>query len=174
MATAPVVEGILRARLLVASLGESAAPPWWRSAATRAAGRRMLERLYPRTAVSASLQTAGRAARIQHDARIGKTGAYHLFRLPVPDEAALRVALRDVETVSALAQLADVGDAAARLEALASLAGQEAPLGNQGPVRCGSIGSVRRTRTLRQLCATYVAGFSRATPVFPYLTEDAE
>jgi hypothetical protein len=134
----------------------------------------MLERLFPRTVVSASLETAGRAARIQHDTRIGTAGAYHLFRLPVPEEAALRAALRDVETVSALAQLADVGDAAARLDALAALAGQEVPPGTQGPVRCGSIGAVRRTRTLRQLCATYVAGFRGATPVFPYLTEDAE
>jgi hypothetical protein len=134
----------------------------------------MLERLFPRTVVSASLETAGRAARIQHDARIGRTGAYHLFRLPVPEEAALRAALQDAETVSALAQQADVGDDAARLAALAALAGQEAPLGTQGPVRCGSIGAVRRTRTLRQLCATYVAGFRDATPVFPYLTEDAE
>jgi hypothetical protein len=174
VATAPVVEGLLKARLLVAGLGERAAPPWWRSEATSPAGRRMLERLFPRTVVSASLETAGRAARIQHDARIGRTGAYHLFRLPVSDEAALRIALRDAATLTALAQLVDIGDAGARLAALEALAGQEAALGTQGPVRCGSIGAVRRTRTLRQLCATYLAGIRDATPVFPYLTEGAE
>ena len=66
------LEAIAQARLLVAGLGEAASPPWWRSQATTEVSGRWLERLLPRTAVSAALEIAGRAARLEHDARIGR------------------------------------------------------------------------------------------------------
>ena len=61
---------IIQARFLIAALGESASPPWWRTQALTPAGLRMFERLYPRTAPAAGLETAGRAARTVHDERI--------------------------------------------------------------------------------------------------------
>lgn len=46
---ADFIESLVRARFLVASLGEITSPPWWRSQATTLVGLRALERLFPRT-----------------------------------------------------------------------------------------------------------------------------
>ncbi|MBI3971806.1 MAG: BrxE family protein [Chloroflexi bacterium] len=154
---------------MVAALGESQSPPWWRSEATSPVGRRMLERLFPRTVLAASLETASRTASLEHDTRIGRVGAYHLFRLRIADEAAIRERLHLPDTTSRLAELAALADAQARLEALATLAGSASAAGSQGPVFCGAADASRRDRTLQAIAASYVAGFRSGTPVYPYL-----
>ncbi len=86
-------ESIIQARYLVGSPGEDAATPWWGTSVTSPVGRRMLARLFPRTVLSASLETVSRAAAIVHDQQIGRLGAYdgviinaaplhRLFRVP--------------------------------------------------------------------------------------------
>ncbi|HVC35066.1 MAG TPA: BrxE family protein [Chloroflexota bacterium] len=164
---------IIQARLLVANLGEGISPPWWRSQATSPVGLRMLGRLFPRTAVAAALETASRAASLEHDARIGRVGAYHLFRLPAADEAAVRDFLRSDEGRHCLEDVARLDGTDSRLAALTQLAGGEAAPGTHGPVHCGTLATLQRGRALPRLCATYAAGLRAASPVFPYLGEEA-
>ncbi|MDP9363895.1 MAG: BrxE family protein [Chloroflexota bacterium] len=163
----------MRARFLVGSLGEMASPAWWRSQATSAAGARLLERhLFPRTALAASLETTGRAAAREHDARIGATGVYHLFRLPVADEVALREWLRQPEAGRVLAEVAALA-LEQHLRSLRKLAEGEAAPPGRGPINCGAVAMIRRPPMLRRLCAAYGSGFADGRPTFPYVVEEA-
>lgn len=161
----------MRARFLVGSLGETASPAWWRSQATAPTGVRLLERhLFPRTASGASLETVGRAAAREHDSRIGTSGVYHLFRLPVADEVALREWLRQPEASQVLAQVT-AQTAEQRLTALGDMAkGETAPPG-QGPTNLGPVAAIRGPAVLRRLCGAYTGGFAAARPTFPYVEE---
>jgi len=163
------LETVTGARWLVGVLGEAAAPPWWRSQASLPTGQRILARLFPRTALAASLQTTGRAALIEHDARIGRHGVFHLFRLPVADEAAWDEFLRGSEAERVLRPLATLESQDQRLAALRSVAARDAPAEAIGPQRAGSIQELRRGRALGQVCALYAAGFAAGRPVYPYL-----
>lgn len=167
------IETIVRAWFLVGSLGETASTAWWRSQATTAAGVRLLERpLFPRTALAASLETTGRAAAREHDVRIGATGVFHLFRLPVADEVALREWLRQPEAGLVLAEMAALA-LEKRLGSLRELAEGEASPPGQGPINCGPVVAIRRPVTLRRLCSAYARGFADARPTFPYVVEEA-
>ena len=165
------IESIVRARLLVASLGESMSPSWWRSQATSPVGVRMLERLFPRTSVAAVLATASQAASIEHDTRIGRVGAYHLFRLPTAQEVAMREFLRTDHGRRSLEDIVRSESTDSRLQALAQLAADEPAPGTRGPVNCGTAATLRRGRAFQRLCAAYADGFRAATPVYPYLEE---
>ena len=162
------LQSVVQARCLVAALGECASPPWWRSEATTSAGRRMLERLYPRTALAASLDVASRAARLVHDSRISRLGAYHLFRLPVADEAAIRALVTPPEAAVLLEEVASLKDDAARLDLLGQLArGYQAEA--QGPIYCGSVSELRGGDTLERVCAAYFHAFNSGQQGYPYL-----
>ena len=164
------IESLVRARWLVASLGETATPPWWRSQATTA-GLRTLERLFPRTATTAALETAGRAAAIEHDARIGRTGVYHLFRLPVADEVAVRAWLGQTTGHEVVRRLAALGSVDERRDALQALAGTEPAPGSEGPVNCGPVTGLRSGPGLRRVCAAYVRAHTDGRVVYPFLEE---
>jgi len=60
---------VLQAPFLEATLGEAASLAWWRSGATNATSLRLLERLYPRAFLAASLETATLAAANDNDKR---------------------------------------------------------------------------------------------------------
>jgi len=165
------VESVVRARLLVASLGESAATPWWRTEALNSTGLRLLERLFPRTAVGAALETVSRAATIEHDGHIGRLRAYHLFRLPIADEMVVRDHLRLPETDALLRQLVGLQERQDRLDALRGLAGGESLTTVQGPVHCGATNGVRRGKALQRMCAAYAGAFAAGKVAYPYLTE---
>ena len=160
---------IIRARFLVAGLGEAASPPWWRSQAMSPVGLRMLERLFPRTVIASALETAGRAACLDHDARIGRVGDYHLFRVSTTDEAAVCDFLRSDEGRICLEDLARLDGTDARLAALARLADGEPTPSARGPVHCGTLVTLHRGRALQRLCAAYLAGLQAGSPVYPYL-----
>jgi hypothetical protein len=167
------IAAVVKARFLVASLGEDATPPWWRSQATSAVGQRMLGRLFPRTTVAASLETASRAARLEHDAHLGRLGVYHLFRLPVDDEAAILDQMRSAHTSEGLQSLATLDGTEERLRVLGVLAGGARASAPQGPVHSGAVDDLRRGASLAQICAAYLAGFEAGTPTYPYLEDRA-
>src|SRR5438128_2154951 len=79
------LEEIIRARLL-ASLGERAPAPWWRSQASTEVSGRWLERLSPRLAARLRWRSAA-ARRWPCTTRTALYHLYHLYRLPVPLEA---------------------------------------------------------------------------------------
>jgi len=164
------IEDLVKARFLVASLGEGASPPWWRSQATGEIGLRMLERLFPRTAVTAGLELASRAARLEHDARIGRGGVYHLFRLPSGDEAAVLDLVGRAEADAILRELA-AGDREGKLQRLSELADGVGARDGSGPVYRGPIQELRRGGALRAVCAVYERAFRSEQPVYPYLGE---
>lgn len=165
------IESVLRARFLVASLGEAESPPWWRSQATTPAGRRFLERLYPRTCLAASLETAGRAAALEHDGRIGRVGAYHLFRLPLAEEAAVHDLIKRPATAKLIAELARLETREDRLAALSELTGDATDAGGQGPIHRGAVQGLRRSRAIERIAGAYYHGFQAGRPVFPYLAD---
>jgi hypothetical protein len=167
------IEAVIRARFLVAGLGEMTTPPWWRTEALTLVGQRILVRLFPRTSAGAGLETAGRAAAIEHDSHIGRVGAYHLFRLPIGDETTVLDHLRLPASDRLLQELVTIVDFEARLDALRTLANDETSAGAQGPVHCGAATSVRRGKSLQRLCATYADAFNAGQVVYPYLTEVA-
>jgi hypothetical protein len=162
---------IIEARFLVASLGEIASPLWWRSEATSVVGKRMLERLYPRTFLAASLETASRAACIEHDLRIGRLGAYHLFRLPSAYEAAIHDQLQLPTTKNLLHTTAALDGVEQILGALSNLAGNENFSMARGPVKCGTIDDLRSIRPIQRMCSAYVSAFRGSGTTYPYLEE---
>jgi hypothetical protein len=164
---------IVEARMLVGSLGENASPAWWRSEATTAAGIRFLERLYPRTSLVASIETVSHAARLVHDVPLAQVGQYHLFRLPIADELAIRGRLRQPQGMDDLRRLTG-WSSTERFEALVALAGSETAPSARGPVNCGSILAFHKKHTIQRLCAVYLAGFKNGQPVYPYLEAGPE
>ncbi len=107
-----------------------------------------------------------------HDARLGGTGVYHLFRLPVSIEAAIQDALaRDG------ANLGAVVDAVKRdtaLDLLGAMADPERAEAVAGPTNCGRVSSLQRGRGLQRICAAYFAAFQSGAPAFPYLEPDEQ
>jgi len=165
-------EQTVRARYLVAALGEVANPPWWRSQAMGSVGRQMLQLLFPRTAISAALETASRAASLQHDQHIGVVGAYHLFRLRTQDEIALREYLSDQAGQQLLAELAARDEPDVWLAALTEISGSVSA-GKGGPTHCGFAHQTHDTKILKTIAAAYLDGFKAGRPVYPYLLETA-
>ena len=164
------IEDVIRARLLVASLGERAQTPWWRSQASTEVSGRWLERLFPRTATRAALEIGSRAALAVHDARLGGGGVYHLFRLPVSMEAAIQDVLAgDGTNLPAVVEGVNEDTA---FGLLAEMAGPERAEASEGPTNCGRVSSLQRGRGLRRICAAYLAAFQSGTRVFPYLESD--
>lgn len=168
-----LAESIIRARFLVATLGEAASPPWWRSQATSPAGQRMLARLFPRTHLISRLETASHAARIVHDERIGRIGAYHLFRLPSAYEAAVRDFLYLPEANKILQELAAIDRMEDHLNALPRTTSDRKVAMAQGPVNCGVVQDLARASCLDTICAAYASGFIAGKPVYPYLEQRA-
>lgn len=164
-------ESLVRARYLVGSLGEDAKAPWWATTATSPVGRRLLTRMFPRTVLSASLETVSRAAAVVHDQQIGRLGAYHLFRLPVAEEMALAELLRSGASDALLQGIAQLPDRLARLAELAALAGEESLENAYGPMHVGATAGLQRGRALQRLCAAYHGAFTAERTVFPFLLE---
>ncbi len=168
------IEAVVSARFLVACLGETASPAWWRSEATDATSRRLLERLYPRTFLVASLDTASRAAALEHDNHLGRIGTYHLFRLPAGTESALHELLAGETGMALLRQLASLEHPEQRLARLDEVAGQSEVTSARGPLRCGSVDDLPSGRVLQRMCAAYAHAFRDGTPVYPYVDREAQ
>lgn len=162
---APIAE----CRVLVAALGE--VDRWWRSEALDPVGIRYLARLYPRTAHLAAVETASLAARIEHDQRISMSRHFHLFRLPVADEALIRAWLESSDGAARLESIA-TQTRDERLNALHALVGTERTVITMGPISVGSLQSLRLGRATERIATAYASAFAQRGRVYPYL-EDA-
>ncbi len=85
-----IAVALVRLRALVLALGETNKPAWWRTEFMNETGLRFLERLYPRSVLQAALHAAGKSSCEIHDQAIGRSGVYHLYRLPGNLESAIR------------------------------------------------------------------------------------
>lgn len=163
-ATQTNLANLARLRLIVGYLGEKKQCDWWNTGFLDTTGQRYLQVLFPRTTISAGLRSTGEAARTVHDARIGKVGAYHLFRLPVEVEDRLE----SYFTVDTLREwMPDLGSKEAALAALDALAQNrlDAP---EGPVQVGSADKILRKDSLSELAAHYYSAMSKGRTCYPY------
>src|SRR5688500_19324483 len=116
--TADRLDALIRLRVLVGFLGEKKQHGWWDTSFLDATGRKFLETTFPRTAFEAALRSASEAARLVHDAQIGRVGAFHLFRLTVEAEDAIEAQIGKQLDPAWLASLADVEAAARELRGM--------------------------------------------------------
>jgi hypothetical protein len=160
------LQALAKLRLLVAYLGESDQYDWWRTSFLSPTGRRYLEFNFPRTVLSAGINSVSHAAKELHDRRIGRNGVFHLFRLPHGIEQDLHFLLAG-DFKDELDELINGRDHA--LKALGELAEGE-KLQSEGPTRISAIGQMTHRPSLRRLAACYLWAFESGKQTFPYFT----
>lgn len=159
---------VLRMRVSVARLGETAQHAWWKTGFLNPTGRGYLNLIFPRTALSAGIIAASSAACRLHDERIGRGRVAHLFRLPQSLERGLHDALRDFAEEEASSLCSEEG-ALDFLEQTAQ--GAEKTEYSQGPIRIGLVADLGRRASLSRMAAAYLEAFRSDRPAFPYFTE---
>lgn len=160
---------LARLRAAVALLGAEGGAGWWRGRSLDRTGRAVLARLFPTAPTLAAVGAAVAAASRAHDERIGRSGVYHAFRLPLSAEAAIEGALADGgEGVLATA----VRDADAARETLRALAADAPPVdpGSEGPLAIGTADWLTGPDAPATLAALYLAALDAGRPVYPYVT----
>jgi len=158
-------------RIIVATLGERVAPPWWRTQFLTDAGVASMAMLFPRRGFAAAAESTVEAARQLHDARVAKHGRFHLFRLPTAQERAVGAEWEDEDFMASIAEKV-AGGQETLLQLLRERAvGRQAPAG-EGPISLGFVSNVLTRADVERVCACYVAAFGAGTMVFPYF--DAE
>lgn len=164
---------VLRLRALVLALGESVKPAWWKTEFMNETGFRFLERLYPRSSFRAAIHAAGRVACDVHDRSVGRTGVYHLFRLPESLEAEIHriPPASDEEFVERLRScLARPDDLIKMLQSLCGSEGKQdtAP----GAKRIGTDSDLMMSGAFEKTAAVYHHSFSQGKPTFPYFSSE--
>jgi predicted Zn finger-like uncharacterized protein len=163
------LEGAVRLQALVLALGECVQPPWWGTKYLSEVGLRYLERLFPRTAFSAALHAAGRAACAVHDRSIGRRGVHHLFRLPERLERDIRVFLTDGGAAEIAGELRpELGSADTLLASLERFTGGRYETGS-GPTKVGAGADPVRAEALMRAAAVYCGAFRTGVKAFPYV-----
>jgi hypothetical protein len=167
-----IAEAVARLRVLVLAAGEAAQSQWWRTQLMSETGMRFLERLYPRTVLSAAIHAASSAAREVHDQAVGRRRAYHLFRLPEHIEAAIRARINDGSN-----QLQDLrkslGDMQGLLSEFNKISGESSGKA-EGPVRMGAAKTLKERQTVERMAGLYLTAFSRGRQVFPFFETESD
>jgi hypothetical protein len=163
-------ETYVRLRTLVAYLGEKQQLGWWDTSYLNPTGRKYLEINFPRSALAAGVAAAGSAAKRLHDARIGRSRVYHLFRLPFQVEQRVhgRFMRADAQLLWDTLQGAD--KALRELRGLAE-ATLEAP---EGPVQVGTERHILSERGVSELAKHYLSAFTRRRVCLPYFTAEVK
>jgi hypothetical protein len=160
---------LIKLRLLVGFLGEKRQANWWDCSFLDATGRRFLETTFPRTAFSAALRSTTEAARSLHDARIGRVGVFHLFRLPVGHEDALEAHISDWPTKDPLSWILSRDTAAEELQSM----DESHVTAPQGPVQVGSEKRILFPGSISELAAHYRSAFAGNFQCFPYFAGES-
>ena len=155
-------------RVLVAYLGEHDQFAWWPTSFLSSTGRRFLAYNFPRTTLSAGVQAASHAAMRLHDERIGRQGAFHLFRLPhaLEREVHAQVAGRGADAFAA--SLVDRDAALTELGVLGAQETKEAV----GPIRVTTVARILHQSSITKVATVYHRAFTDDAPSFPYYTKD--
>jgi hypothetical protein len=161
-----VAESYARVRLLVCYLGEKHAAGWWQTACLAATGRQFLEINFPRSALCAGVHAATAAAQRIHDERIGRTGVFHLFRLPYRFEDRIHSFLLNEDQVSLWQLIADKDTALAQLRPFVD-ATLDAP---EGPVQVGTEADIDGPRGVSEIAKHYLSGLENGRLCLPYFT----
>jgi len=172
-ASSEVVHRLVLLRALVAALGERTTPPWWRTQFLTDVGLRALDRVFPRTATQAALESTTVVARADHDKRIGVGRRYHLFRLPTNLEQSLIDALKEesfhTEATAVLKKAQNE-----LLQELAAIADSATIPSGEGAVRIGPARQLLETSGIEEMAAYYRASFATGHRLFPYFDEEED
>jgi hypothetical protein len=162
------IEILAKLRVGVGYLGENDQYEWWPTAFLSTTGRRYLEFNFPRTVLSAGINSVLHAAKDLHDRRIGRSGLFHLFRLPHAIEQDLHFLLASdfKETLAVMIQGRDRA-----IAVLADLAEGER-ISAEGPRSISAIDQLTHRLTLRKLAACYLWAFESGKQAFPYFTSE--
>ncbi len=156
----------LELRILVLTLGEIDHAGWWKSKFMSPIGLRFLERLYPRSTFAAAVRSAGRAAKLVHDAKVGKGEVFHLFRFSPEVERKFNVILADRSSDLRQQYQSLLADKTALLTTLEKLAGQSEVPAAVGPLRLPAEENLSAA-----MAAAYLGAFRTDSQVFPYFEE---
>jgi hypothetical protein len=162
------IRTLAKLRVSVAYLGESDQFGWWRTSFLSPTGQRYLEFNFPRTVLSAGVNSASQAAKELHDRRIGRNRVFHLFRLPHDIEQDLHLLLAS-EFKTELDGLIQRRELA--MKALAELAEGER-MEVEGPISISGTDQMTYKLSLRRTAACYFAAFEGGKQAFPYFTEE--
>lgn len=162
---------LLNLRTIIAALGEISPSPWWRTQFLSDAGLRATCRIFPRTALSAAVNSVSEAARLDHDRKVGVGRRYHLFRLPTEWEEAVTAILEEPEHQIEAKQLLMSGrdGLLKKLEIFAKGAKHGS---KEGPVSIGLPGRIGTTEAMAELAANYLLAFSKSQRCYPYFEEE--
>lgn len=156
---------ILRARLLVAFLGERTQHAWWPTAFYEASSRLFLEPVFSKTSRLAQYHGVLEAARRVHDEHLS-VGSYHLFRLPEEVEQDLHnLVLQPEAEEFALREMRSRDTALSSLNKLADAVSATAI----GPTAIGNTADLDSPSTVKTIAAAYLSAFSQDAKVYPYL-----
>jgi hypothetical protein len=162
------IHSIILLRLVVGYLGEKPRKAWWGTDLLGATGVRFLENVFPRTAWNAALTSTCEAARIVHDQSIGRSGSYHLFRLPPDIESIVEGAQRMTDFKGLWTAIQSEAEAFQSLEKLAESQIQ-APA---GPVQIGVASRILRKDSVNEIAAHYASSFKTGNRCFPYFAKE--
>lgn len=165
-----VVGNLLLLRALVATLGERADPPWWRTQFLTDAGLRATQRIFPRTGLAAAIKSTSAAAQAEHDRLIGIGGRYHLFRLPTSLENGVAHALCDKDKLTEPGSVLSGGIDSLRAT-LESLSGGKRVVHAGGPISLGRSSRLDKAAGVADLAAYYHAAFGDSVRSYPYFDE---
>ena len=168
MSNEMLIEKYIILRTLVGFLGEKSQFNWWDTNFLSPTGLQFLTINFPRTAVSAGVNSVTEAAKRLHDERIGKGGVYHLFRLPTSMEQNIHNQLLREGQEQVLPFLDSIDTAVAHLKSLVSNS-VGAP---EGPVQIGTVKNVQTGTAVQELAVHYHDAFRNQKRCFPYFKID--
>ena len=164
MSTASVISQFVLLRTLVGFLGEKEQESWWNTSFLGNTGLEYLKITFPRSYLSAGVNSVTEAAKRLHDKRIGKSGVFHLFRFPLAIEERIHRALLASAPESLIETTASSDHA---LERLGQMASDEIKP-SEGPLQIETRDKMLTTNNLSKIAAHYLAAFQAQNQSFPY------
>ncbi|QDT02212.1 hypothetical protein K227x_05840 [Rubripirellula lacrimiformis] len=161
MANNSIIDGLLKARLLVAALGERISEPWWKSQFLTPAGMNIGQRIFPRSTGVAALSSATVAARKDHDDKTGLR-SFHLFRFPSSIEHQL------VDVANELADWTLPTESTDIVQLLQEMSEGSDIKFSKGPKSLGKITEIQKASTPRDIASLYAASIAKNQRVYPY------
>lgn len=168
----PLPQFAFQLRALVLALGECVKPPWWKTEFMSETGFRFLERIYPRTYLTAAVHAAGKAACDAHDSAVGRRNVFHLFRLPESVEIAIERELSATANEFLPVFRPALSQEDALLQLLIPLSSLDEKIPGAGAIRLGTDKDLLTLRGLAKTAGAYHCAFTIGKPSFPYFVAD--
>lgn len=118
--------------------------------------------------LSAGVNSVAQAAKDLHDQRIGRSGVFHLFRLPHSVEQDLHALSTSSLQEELVPLIRGRDDALRELENMA----QEQTVSDVGPVRVSGLAQLTNRPSVRKVATCYHNAFEAGHQVFPYFTAE--